>query len=104
MDGVTARSLTPFERKAYTFYGMLLNAYRDEEDMEPPVQKLSLQNGGDFTDDDGAVFATDFVCKQCTRGEEGTGREQGGEEFLRIHDNSRRLKMSFCFIAERRFS
>lgn len=42
MDGVTARSLTPFERKAYTFYGMLLNAYRDEENMEPPVQKTEL--------------------------------------------------------------
>lgn len=65
MDGVTARSLTPFERKAYTFYGMLLNAYRDEENMEPPVQKLSLQNGGDFTDDLAAMMtAMILLCSQ----------------------------------------
>ena len=67
MDGVSARDLTPFERKTYTFYTMLLNAYRDEEDMEPPVQKLSINNGADFTDDMAAMTAAMLLmCTQFT--------------------------------------
>jgi len=42
---------TQFEQKAYVFYTMLNNAYRDEEDMLPALPKLSLELGGDLTED-----------------------------------------------------
>lgn len=40
--------MTVFEKKVLTFYTMLCNAYRDEEDYEPAVEKLTLKNGGDM--------------------------------------------------------
>lgn len=36
-----------FEKKTLTFYTMLLNAFRYEEDYETAVEKLSLKNGDD---------------------------------------------------------
>lgn len=36
-----------FEKKTLTFYTMLCNAFRDEEDYETAVEKLSLKNGDD---------------------------------------------------------
>lgn len=59
--------LKPFERKVYTFYTMILNAYREEEDMEPAVPKLNLQPGGDFTEDMSAMLMGMMLfCKQCS--------------------------------------
>lgn len=59
--------LKPFERKTYTFYTMLLNAYRDEEDVEPPMPKLSLESGADITDDLAAMTtAMMLFCTQFT--------------------------------------
>lgn len=55
--------MKPFERKAFTFYTMILNAYRDEEDMTPAVPKLRL--GDDATEDITAMMmAMMLFCKQ----------------------------------------
>ncbi len=57
--------LNPFERKVYAFYTMLLNAYRDEEDVEPAMPKLSMKPGGDLTEDLTAMmFAIRLFCEQ----------------------------------------
>ena len=34
--------MNDFEKKVLTFYTMLANAYRDPEDMEEAVEKLTL--------------------------------------------------------------
>lgn len=39
--------MSSFEKKTLTFYTMLCNAFRDEEDYEIAVEKLSLKNGDD---------------------------------------------------------
>lgn len=36
-----------FEKKTLTFYTMLCNAFRDEEDYETAIEKLSLNIGDD---------------------------------------------------------
>ena len=59
--------LKPFERKAYTFYTMLLNAYRDEDDVEPPMPKLDMQPGADIVDDLAAMTSAMLLfCSQVT--------------------------------------
>lgn len=42
--------MTGFEKKVLTFYTILCNAYRDEEDYEPAVEKQTLKNGGDMNE------------------------------------------------------
>lgn len=59
--------MKPFERKAFTFYTMILNAYCDEEDMTPAEPKLKLQTGGDLTEDISAMLmAMMLFCEQCS--------------------------------------
>ena len=56
---------TQFEKKAYVFYTMLNNAYRDEEDMLPALPKLSLELDGDLAEDLTAMMmAILLFCKQ----------------------------------------
>lgn len=55
--------MKPFDRKAYTFFCMLMNAYKDEEDMTPAAPKLRL--GDDATEDITAMMmAMMLFCKQ----------------------------------------
>lgn len=55
--------MKPFERKAYTFFCMLMNAYKDEEDMTPAMPKLQL--GDDAAEDITAMMmAMMLFCKQ----------------------------------------
>lgn len=46
-----------FEKKTLTFYTMLCNAFRDEEDYEPAVEKLSLKIGDDVLENLTAMLA-----------------------------------------------
>lgn len=59
------KNLKPFERKSVTFLSMIHNAYRDEEDMEPAVQKLKLEMDGDLAEDLTAMMvAIMLFCRQ----------------------------------------
>lgn len=55
--------MKPFNEKVYTFFCMLMNAYKDEEDMTPAAPKLQL--GDDATEDITAMMmAIMLFCKQ----------------------------------------
>ena len=49
--------MSDFEKKVLTFYTMLANAYRDPEDMEEAVEKLTLCDGYDFDVDISAMLS-----------------------------------------------
>lgn len=49
--------MNEFEKKVLTFYTMLANAYREPEDMEEAVDKLTLYIGYDFNDDIAAMLS-----------------------------------------------
>lgn len=71
-------SMDSFERKALTFYGMICNAYRSEEEMEPPLEQLTLKNGKSLTEDLTAMlvamkFFCDQVCPKLTEQEDLVG-------------------------------
>lgn len=48
--------MSDFEKKTLTFYTMLANAYREPEDKEVAVEKLTLCKGYDFNDDIAAML------------------------------------------------
>lgn len=50
-----------FEKKVITFYTMILNAYREPDDMEEAVEKLTLFNGYDLNDDIAAMLSEMMV-------------------------------------------
>lgn len=56
---------TQFEQKAYVFYTMLSNAYRDEQDMLPALPKLNMEMDGDLAEDLTAMMMGMLLfCKQ----------------------------------------
>lgn len=81
-----------FEKKALIFYTMICNAYRDEDDQEPPIEKLSLKNGGDLNEDLTAMLAAvklfcDNLCPQLSA-------EQDMIGFTHLLN---RLAIQYCF-------
>ena len=64
--------MNDFEKKVLTFYTMLANAYRDPEDMEEAVEKLTLCAGCHFDDDIAAMLSAmmilvDRLCPNTTK-------------------------------------
>lgn len=64
--------MSDYEKKVLTFYTMLANAYRDPEDMEEAVEKLTLCKGCDFGDDIAAMLSAmmllvDRLCPGTTK-------------------------------------
>lgn len=53
--------MSDFEKKVLTFYTMLANAYREPEDMEEAVEKLTLCDGYDLNDDIAAMLSAIFT-------------------------------------------
>lgn len=53
--------MNDFEKKVLTFYTMLANAYREPEDMEEAVEKLTLCDGYDLNDDIAAMLSAIFI-------------------------------------------
>lgn len=50
-----------FEKKVLTFYTMIANAYREPDDMEEAVEKLTLCNGYDLNDDIAAMLSAMMI-------------------------------------------
>ena len=64
--------MNDFEKKVLTFYTMLANAYREPEDMEEAVEKLTLCDGYDLNGDIAAMLSAmmilvDRLCPNITK-------------------------------------
>lgn len=53
--------MNDFEKKVLTFYTMIANAYREPDDMEEAVEKLTFCNGYDLSDDIAAMLSAMMV-------------------------------------------
>ena len=53
--------MNDFERKVLTFYTMIANAYREQENMEQAVEKLVLRDGYDLNDDIAAMLSAMMI-------------------------------------------